>query len=161
MLVRDPGQPVGSRSSLGKWLVWGVVCVLIIGLIGFFGLYHLVFRIPLVELWKPYALISLLTLPTFAAMYWANKSAFKRLKRRAAVVSVYTCLVSMVGIYYAALAGIMPREEVVGFSIFMTTGLVVSFVLAYFLRKKLDQRGAPQQQRGGEDASGPKRRINR
>jgi hypothetical protein len=130
-----------SRTSLGKWLLGGFVCALLMGLIGF-GLYHLVFQISLLKLWKPYAIISVLTLATFAAMYRANNSSsFNRTKRRAVVVGAYICSTSIVGIYYAAQAGIMPTNEVVGFSIFMTTGLVISSVLTYFVCKRLSQRG--------------------
>jgi hypothetical protein len=109
-----------------------------IGLIAL-GLYHLVFKIPLADLWRPYGMISVLTLSAFAAMYWANKAAglSDRLKRRAVVVGTYMCLTSIVGIYYAAQARIMPAEDVVGLSIVMTTGIVISSILAYFIRKKL------------------------
>jgi hypothetical protein len=128
MAVNDFGQPKisrGSTSSLGKWLLGGVLCALVIGLIGFFGLYHLVFGISLANLSKPYGIISVLTLFTFAAMYWANMSSRPsgRLKRRAAVVGAFMCLTSIVGVQYAARAGVMPVEDVVGLSIFMTTGM--------------------------------------
>src|SRR5438477_10981136 len=109
MPVNDSGQSQSSRrssSSLGKWLLGGVLCALMIGLIAFLGLYHLVFRIPLADLWKPYGVISVLTLSTFAAMHWANKSPqpSNRLRRRAVAVGTYMCLTSIVGIYYAAQA---------------------------------------------------------
>jgi hypothetical protein len=133
------GQKALVSNTLGKWLLAGFVCTLFIGVIGFFGLYHLLFRIPLLKLWKPYTIISVLTLTTFGAMYWANNSSFNRLKRRAVLVGAYICSTSIVGIYYAAQAGLMPTKEVVGFSIFMATGLVISSVLAYFIRKRLSQ----------------------
>jgi hypothetical protein len=71
------------------------------------------------------------------------------IKRRAVVIGTFMCLMSVVGIYWAAEAEVVPSRDVVGFSIFMTTGLVISSILAYFVRKKLSQRGAVQQ-RGHE-----------
>jgi uncharacterized membrane protein YdjX (TVP38/TMEM64 family) len=84
----------------------------------------------------------------FAGMYWANNSSqpSSRPKRRAIVVSIYLCSTAVIGIYYAAQAGIPPAEDLVGFSIFMTIGLVISSILAYFIPKKLSRPGMVQQQ---------------
>lgn len=144
MTISDPDQSQSSpesSSALRNWLFSGVVCVLLIGLIGF-GLFHIAFRIPSIDLWKAYGFISPLTFFMFAAMYWANKRSrpSDRLRRRVIVMGTYMFLTSIVGIYYAAQAGIMSVEDVVGLSIFMTIGIVISSILAYFIRKKLSGR---------------------
>jgi len=151
MLVNESGQPQSSRrssSSLGKWLLWGVLCALIIGVIGFFALYHVILRIPIAYLWKPYALIAVVTVLAFAAMYRANSSSqpSSHPPRRAIVVGTYMCLTALIGIYYAAQAGIVPTEELVGFSISTTIVLVISSILTYFITKRRSQGGIARQQ---------------
>ena len=130
-----------KASSLKNWILGGLLCVLLIGLLGFYLLFHLGLSIPLAKLEMPYGIIAVLTLLMFPAMYWANGSYAPRhdnLKRRLLVLGAYVVATSLVGIHYVARAGFMPIEDVTPLSIIMTIGLAISFVSAYFIRKRID-----------------------
>ena len=130
-----------KASSFKNWILGGVLCVLLIGIVGFFLIFHLGLRIPLAKLEMPFGIIAVLTLLAFPAMYWANRSDALRhdiLKRRVLVLGAYLVSTSLVEIHYAARAGIMPTEDVAPLSIIMTIGLAISFVSAYFIRKRID-----------------------
>jgi hypothetical protein len=110
-----------------------------IGLIGFYGLFHLMFGIQFSSLWKPYGVVSALTLLMFSAMYWANKSSRHMGNdggRVFLVLGTYMCSTSLVGTYYSAQLGLMPTEDVIPFSVFLTAGLSISCLLAYYTRKR-------------------------
>lgn len=118
-----------------------------IGLIGFYGLFHLMFGIRFSSLWKPYGVVSALTLLMFSAMYWTKRS-YRHLgdnrRRVFLVLGTYMCSTSLVGVYYAAQLGLMPTEDVVPFSVFLTVGLSISCLLAYYMR------GRDEGKHGGE-----------
>lgn len=130
-----------SKPNVLSWLIGGTMCALFIGLTGFYGLFHLIVGIPLADLWKPYGIVSLLTLVMFTGMFWATE-AYARLndgrKRMIFVLGIYCWSVTMVGAHYGAEFGFLPTADVLPFSTFMTLGLVVSFVAVYYVRKTID-----------------------
>ena len=123
-------------SSFSRWVLGGLLCSLVHGVGGFYLLYHVGVGIPLAYLWKPYVIISVLTISMFAGICWAAKGPENnRTKRRFIVLGAYMCSTAAIGVHYAAQAGVIADEDAVPFSIVMTIGVAMSMVIAYRLRK--------------------------
>ena len=128
-------------TSLRGWITTCALCVPIVGLTSFYGLFHLALGIPLASLWEPYAVVSVLTLAFGPSMYWAVGS-YRHLrdnrKRTISVAGSYLWSVVAACVHYGAQVGFLAPEDTIPMYVITTTGIALACLLACHIRRKID-----------------------
>ena len=127
-----------KRESLKKCIAVYVALVPIIGLVLFYGLFHLGLGIPLASLWRPYAMISAITLLACPSLYWAigdPEHIHDNRKRRIPVLLGYfwAGMVVYIHLYihYGERVGIIESEDEIPVLILATFMLLAGGLIAY------------------------------
>jgi len=127
-------------KTLSSWIRDCTIAAACLGLVLFYGIGHILRRIPLEKLWGLYGVILVLTLLLAPSMHWAtkrNRRGDPNVKRIACVVDIYLWSVSVVYLRYGVLLGAIALKDVAPILIIITLMVFISFVSSYYGSKKL------------------------
>ena len=133
------------RESWIAWLGWGAVSLCVFAVVWFYGVFHLLLKIPIPFLLQPFLVLSIIV-ASFAAV---AKVAREKLINNGQVAPMVLATVAMFQLvvwgfgYYAGRLGFLSHSEV-AFVYFVTPALLVGVAIAsYYLTRKVLAKGSP------------------